>query len=309
MVQPTPWQVSRTRQPQARSPGATERKAPRRRVEAAKVIASLQPHLASLRPLMPYLRGQWGYVIAAIGSLITFNLLFKPWLTTRGLDGSVTSNAFGQTRISTTLVGLWAQSPPAHANLSGKWAVLASAAITVTVAAAVLNIRARNEVLARLTAGSAVAVAFFVVFTMVYLNGKGVQLRNMVGTGRPIDPGTQLGYIIRWASGNGDYPLPGFRQVSYTTATLTSSAMWAGAMSVMSAVAATTQWMRGRTGAPIRLPWRIAFTTTSPPPSDSDSTDSAQGSSDPERTDPPRAATDSDRTDRPKDASDPDRAD
>ncbi|WP_228838994.1 hypothetical protein, partial [Nocardia amamiensis] len=65
---------------------------------------------------------------------------------------------------------------------------------------------------------------------------------NMVGSGPPTDIGTQIGYVIRWASGNGQYPLPGARKVEFSTAKLTSSALWAGAVSAFSAVAAVGQW-------------------------------------------------------------------
>jgi hypothetical protein len=176
--------------------------------------------------------------------LYTFTLLFKPWLATGGPDGTIWSNAFGQTHITTTLVGLWSKSPPAHTNLGGKWAILATIAIFLTVIAAVINLWARTEALARLTTVSAVAVALFVAFTLVYLNGKGPELRSMIGSGPPTDLGTQVGYVIRWASGNGQYPLPGLRKVEFSTAKLTGTALLAGATAMFSAVVAIAQWVR-----------------------------------------------------------------
>ncbi|MGV9722629.1 hypothetical protein [Nocardia beijingensis] len=258
MVQPTPWRASRDRQQQtastSRSPGDTRK----RRIEVAALRARLPklragmprlrakaPHLRTvLRPLALLLRDNWGYLGAAAGSVITFTLLFKPWLATGGPDGTIWSNAFGQTHITTTLVGLWSKNPPAHSNLSGKWAVLATIAIFLTVLAALANLWARTEALARLTTGSAVAVALFVAFTLIYLNGAGPELRSMIGSGPPTDLGTQVGYVIRWASGNGQYPLPGLRKVEFSTAKLTGTALLAGATAMFSAVAALAQWVR-----------------------------------------------------------------
>ncbi|MFI6774273.1 hypothetical protein [Nocardia sp. NPDC050412] len=197
-----------------------------------------------MQPLATLLRDNWGYLCAAVGSSITFTLLFKPWLATGGPDGTIWSNAFGQTHITTTLVGLWSKNPPAHSNLSGKWAILATIAIFLTIFAALINIRARTNALAGLTTASAVAVALFIAFTLVYLNGRGPELRSMIGSGPPTDPGTQVGYVIRWASGNGQYPVPGLRKVEFSTAKLTDTALLAGATAMFSAVAAITQWVR-----------------------------------------------------------------
>jgi hypothetical protein len=235
MVQPTPWRTSKDRQAAAprRSAGSVRK----RRVDGEKLRARL-------RPLVILLRDNAGFLCAAVGSLITFNLLFKPWLATGGPDGTIWSNAFGQTHITTTLVGLWSKSPPNHSNLSGKWAILATIAIFLTVIAAVINLWARTEALARLTTVSAVAVALFVAFTLVYLNGKGPELRSMIGSGPPTDLGTQVGYVVRWASGNGQYPLPGLRKVEFSTAKLTGTALLAGATAMFSAVVAIAQWVR-----------------------------------------------------------------
>ncbi|WP_040787219.1 hypothetical protein [Nocardia pneumoniae] len=195
---------------------------------------------------MTYLQGNWGYLCAAAGSIVTFVLLFKPWLASGGPDGTIYSNAFGQTHITTTLVGLWSKSPPAHSNLGGQWAILATIAIFLTVLAAVINLWARTEALARLTTGSAVAMAVFITCTLVYLNGRGPELRAMLGSGPPTDIGTQIGFVIRWASGNGQYPLPGMRKVEFSTAKLTSSAITAGATAMFSAVMAIAQQIRRR---------------------------------------------------------------
>ncbi|MGK8524469.1 hypothetical protein ACRS6B_24255 [Nocardia asteroides] len=237
MTQPTPWQTSKIRRQQAAS--RSSRDGRKRRVALAKARVRL-------RPLLSGLGRNAGYLGAAAGSIVTFMLLFEPWLTTGGPDGTIYSNAFGQTHITTTLVGLWSQKPPAHTNLGGKWAILASIAIFLTVFAAVINLWARTEALARLATGSAVAVALFIAFTLVYLNSKGPELRSMIGSGPPTDMGTQIGFVIRWASGNGQYPLPGLRKVEFSTAKLTGSAMLAGVTAMFSAVAAIAQWFRSR---------------------------------------------------------------
>ncbi|WP_040783733.1 hypothetical protein [Nocardia pneumoniae] len=235
MVQPTPWQTSKQQHRQDDSASHGEGSTRKRRVDVARLLTPLKPFATALQ-------GNWGYLCAAAGCVITFILLFKPWLSSSGPDGSIYSNAFGQTRITTTLVGLWSQKPPNHSNLNGMWAVLATAAIFVTVVAAVVNLLARTTALAHLTAGSAVAVALFVLCILVYLNAKGPELRAMVGSGPPTDLGVQIGYVIRWASGNGQYPLPGLRKVEFDTAKLTSTALVAGATSVFSAVVAVGQW-------------------------------------------------------------------
>ncbi|MBF6340176.1 hypothetical protein IU450_30440 [Nocardia abscessus] len=239
MTRPTPWQARKIRHQQ---PASTSRW----RRESRRLRAAIEKRRTWVRRLVTCLRENWGYLCAAAGSIVTFILLFKPWLATGGPDGTIWSNAFGQTHITTTLVGLWSQKPPAHTNLSGKWAILATIAIFLTVLAAVINLWARTEALARLTAGSAVAVALFIACTLVYLNGKGPELRGMIGSGPPTDIGTQMGFVIRWASGNGQYPLPGLRKVEFSTAKLTNAAILAGATAMFSAVTAVAQRIQRR---------------------------------------------------------------
>ncbi|MGO4618069.1 hypothetical protein AB4305_07650 [Nocardia sp. 2YAB30] len=245
MVQPTPWQASKTPDPEPGSPNRVKDGSWRRQFDdeiVLKVLASL--------------RGYWGYLFAAVGSIITFALLFEPWLTGDGPDGGIKANPFGKLRISTSLVALWSGAPPPGAQINGMWAVLASAAITVTVFAVALNLRARSEALSYLAVGSSVAMAMFVVFAVVHLNGKAEAIRGIVGSGGQRDLGTQVGQLIRWASGNGTYPVPGLRKVSYVTASLTSVAWFAVAISIVSAMAALGQWVHGHTtgSGSIRLP-------------------------------------------------------
>jgi hypothetical protein len=245
MVQPTPWQASKTPDREPGSPSSAKDGSWRRQFDdeiVLKVLASL--------------RGYWGYLFAAAGSILTFALLFEPWLTGDGPDGGIKANPFWKLQISTSLVALWSGAPPPGAQINGMWAVLASAAITVTVFSVAINLRARSAALSYLAVGSSVAMAIFVVSAVVHLNGKAEAVRGIVGSGGQRDLGTQVGQLIRWASGNGTYPVPGLRKVSYVTASLTSVAWFAVAISVVSAMAALGQWVHGRTtglGA-IRLP-------------------------------------------------------
>ncbi|MGO4614022.1 hypothetical protein AB4305_07585 [Nocardia sp. 2YAB30] len=250
MVQLTPWQADRNRHHQADSPSRTESSAPQQRGAVAKVIAAL--------------RGNWGYLGAAAGNIITFVLLFNPWLTASGPDGTISADPFGGLQVSTSLVGLWSGSPPPAADVNGTWGVLASAAGAITVFAVLVDLRARTKGLSHVAAVSSVALALFVVFALVHLNNKAAEVKDMVGSGSPRDLGTQIGLLVRWASGNGTYPVPGLRQVTYSTASLTSSAWLAGAISLVSAVAAIAQWIRGRTTGPVRLPWRFSVVTSRP---------------------------------------------
>ncbi|MFE7801308.1 hypothetical protein [Nocardia sp. NPDC057440] len=212
------------------------------------------------------LGGNWGYLCAAAGNVITFGLLFEPWLDINGGSGNIKSDAFGKFQISSSLMGLWSGSPPPAATINGTWAVLACAAIGVTVCTTLVNLRARTKALSHLTTVSSVAVALFIVFALVHMNGKVSDVRGMLGFGPFRDLGTQAGLMMRWASGNGRPPVPGLRQVSYTTAGLTSEAWYAGVTAVSSAVAAIAQCARNRSSDVIRLPLRIRRPTSTETP-------------------------------------------
>lgn len=232
MVQPTPWQTIATSHQQQTKPAShPEITSPPRRIDIRAILAAR--------------RDDWGYLAAAVGSVITFVLLFQPWLAIAGADGKISTNAFGRITTTTSMVGLWSSSPPPSAKVSGLWGVLAGVAVVVTVATVVLNLRARTKTLSRLAAGSTVSVAVFVVFALIYINGKGNDLRAMIGSGRPRDMGTQIGLLIRTVAGNGQYPVPGLRTVSYASPTLTTSGIAAGATSLASAVVAVAQLLHG----------------------------------------------------------------
>ncbi|MEV0032745.1 hypothetical protein [Nocardia sp. NPDC050793] len=239
MVQPTPWQAKKPHAPQAVSAGP-----PLNWVTRPSSV-DLRTFLTRLRSSSTPLRGHWGYLCTATGNIVVFFLMFKPWLLATHADGKVTATAFGHIRVTTTLVSLWSSNPPAVAPISGSWAIVASCAIGATVITVGANIRARSNLLTLLATGSAVAVTILVTITMIHLSSTGIAFRNMVGTGPIVDVGTQLGLIIRWASGNGTYPIPGHKTVSYNaTANLTTTAFYACAISMISAVAAIAQWIR-----------------------------------------------------------------
>ncbi|WP_406235400.1 hypothetical protein [Nocardia sp. NBC_01009] len=236
MVQPTPWQANKIRYRKVDTPSTVQRIVSQRREEVAKVLASL--------------RGNWGYLCAAVGSIITFRMLFKPWLTASGTDGQISADPFGGLQISTSLASLWSGSPPPAADVNGTWGVLASTASAVTVFAVLVNLRARTKVLSYVAVGSSVTLALLIVIVVAHLNSKAADVKRMVGYGSARDAGTQVGLLVRWATGNGQYPVPGMRQVAYATASLTTWAWLAGAISLISALIAIAQWIRGRTTGP-----------------------------------------------------------
>ncbi|MGQ4618716.1 hypothetical protein [Nocardia sp. R7R-8] len=238
MVQPTPWQSDETRDDRS----AQQNPAPSGAGVPAKAILTA-------------LRGHWGYVWAAVGGLVTLVLLFQPWLTAAGADGKVSTNAFGRMEITTRFLNVWSRSAPPGARITGFWALLACAAIVVAIFAVVVNLRLRIEALDRLATLATVVGALFVVFTVLYINSKGPELKAMVG--RRSDLGGQIGSLMNWAFGNGRLVVPGIGQVAYTSAALTPWALLAGVTSLGSAVAAVTQWVRNRSGNLFRLPVRV----------------------------------------------------
>ncbi|MGY1942729.1 hypothetical protein [Nocardia asiatica] len=254
MVQPTPWQENTPRNNRTRE----------RKSDAA---AARGP-----RTYQVVLRGYWGYAWAAAGSLVTLVLLFQPWITASGADGSVRANAFGRMQITTVFLNVWSQSKPRTVHITGFWALLASAAIVVTVLAVVINLRLRIEALARLATLSTLATMLLVLSTALYVNSKAGQLKAMVS--RTTDLGGHVGSLLNWAFNNGRLAVPGSGQYAYASASLTQWAFLAIALSIGSAVAAVTQWMRSGSTGLFRLPLRIHF--AAPRPASSEAGDAGQ---------------------------------
>ncbi|WP_282779516.1 hypothetical protein [Nocardia sp. CC201C] len=117
------------------------------------------------------LRSGWGYLCIAVTSLVTLVLLFQPWLSATGPNGTVTVDAFGN-------IVDWpiAYGRPEE-NISGAWAFLAVAALVVTVAAVLLRLWIPVRTLSRLVLASASASALLVVAVRYYLDGKASELR------------------------------------------------------------------------------------------------------------------------------------
>ncbi|MGK8522424.1 hypothetical protein ACRS6B_13100 [Nocardia asteroides] len=247
MVQPTPWQSNET---------GDSRPAPENRAKSGAVPENL-------RSIQAALRGYWGYLWAAVGSLVTLVLLFQPWMTAVGADGRVSTNAFGRMQITTRFLNVWSRSAPPPAKVTGFWALLACAAIAITILVVVVNLRLRIEALSRLATISTLVAALLVVFTVLYVNSKGGDLKAMVG--RRSDLGGHIGSFMNWAFGNGRLVVPGVGQVAYASAGLTPWALLAGATSLGSAVAALTQWIRNKSGNLFRLPMRIQVVASKRP--------------------------------------------
>ena len=128
MVQPTPWRMNEDRQGGTTPPSRTE--------------SAAAQNQARLRAYISKLSGNWGYLCAAVGSLVTLILLFQPWITASGADGRARVNAFGRMQVTTAYLNVWSQAKPRTAQMTSIWAILASAAIVVTVFTVAVNLGA-----------------------------------------------------------------------------------------------------------------------------------------------------------------------
>ncbi|WP_157172446.1 hypothetical protein [Nocardia pneumoniae] len=241
-MRPTPWQIREARYEQADSAGGTQRS----RWNDARLRAVVLG-----KRLRTASDGNWGHLSAAVGCVITFALLFQPWLTTNtgGTDGTIHANAFGRLQVTTFWVDLWARSSVPSPKASGAWGILTSVAICVAVCSVAANLLVHAKALRHLSTAATVFVAVFTIATALYLNSKGDELTRVVSYGTARDPGTQIGLLLRWARGHDNYPAPGFLPVSYATASLTWSAILACAISLASAIAAVAQRLMDRMAA------------------------------------------------------------
>lgn len=201
-----------------------------------------QPSVEQRRVDLDMLRENWGYVMPAVGSMITFVLLFQPWIAATGPDGWSRANAFGHVDASGQYLTLYSHSAYPIAHISGIWAIFATTAIVATVFTAVVNVRIRTETAARLEMISSVAVAVFVLIALLYLNSKQVELKNMLARGK--DLGGQIGTLLQWVFGRGPLVMPGSVTYRYGTASITPQAIIAAVTSLISAMTAVTHWMR-----------------------------------------------------------------
>ena len=226
MIQPTPWQL-------------------RESSRAAKTTPRARVRQWALRDGWAVsLRGHSGYVVAAAANLVTLVMLFRPWITVTGPDGTARANAFGRIEATTSYLMAWSGSGPTTADISGTWAILTTATIIVMVTVVVTNLRLRKTALYRTAAASGIAVAIFVLLAMRHLNSRATELLNM--TSRSWDAGGQVGSWIQWAFSGGDLMLPGARSSGYSTTSFTGAALIACGASMVAAVAAISQWMLQR---------------------------------------------------------------
>lgn len=275
MVKPTPWGAPQTNpdvggsDPEQTSAAEVARAAAERR--RAAVRAGMAGLGARTNDILrsPRLAGKWGYVMAAIGSVITFALMFQHWMVAKGPDGSAAANAFGRIDANTKYLTVWSKYGPNHtANLTGFWAVTASTALAVVVFAVVLYVLTNSETLARTATIATVVAALFVVSTVLYLSVRQKHLKAM--TARRWDLGGQFGSLMNWAFNGGDLVLPGMHETQYVaTGSLTPSAVAAIIISTGSALMALAQWWRSHprttTGAApwrVTMPWRLNITRT-----------------------------------------------
>ncbi|MFI2280924.1 hypothetical protein [Nocardia beijingensis] len=219
--------------------------------------------LGRSRAFRSALKGQWGYLGAVAGGIVTLILLFQPWLRAAGADGKASADAFGRITATTSYLNVWSATQPPTARISGALALLSAGAIVMTVCLVAVHLRLRTEILARAATACAVTTAALVLLTVLYVNSKAPELRGMLA--RSTDFGGQVGMVTSWAFGNGSLIAPGVRQVSYNTAGLTHWALLAGVTSLGSAVIAVAQWAYNRPRTSLRLPRRLAGARSSEP--------------------------------------------
>lgn len=184
----------------------------------------------------------WPYLLVALANAAVLYLMFKPWLSAYGWDGTATVNAFGRFRRTTKHLNLWSQSPPPGPTISNTWAVLATTAILITVAAAVWASRQRSAAAETLTAVAASAAALLVAMDLYTLNAAIPQVGAALAMSK--DLSAQLGLAIGALRGSNEYPWPG-KESQLRTAGLTSTALFALAITVVAAAVTALRARRG----------------------------------------------------------------
>ncbi|MFE6862349.1 hypothetical protein [Nocardia sp. NPDC057668] len=191
--------------------------------------------------LMLTLRVGGACALTGMSGLAALLLLFQPWLVASGPNGTAEANAFGRIDATTAYLTVFSQQRAGMAPIAGVWGLLAAAAIVVSCLVAVAGISLRSELAARISALCAGLAAVLVMITLVYINSKGPELRAM--TTRSYDMGGHLGSVIAWAMGKGRLPFPGVAgPSSYGSARLTTYALAAGALAILSAMSAISHW-------------------------------------------------------------------
>lgn len=229
----------------------------RRRRAVAVAIAQRARERADDIRTTPRLSGKWGYVFAALGGVVTFILMFQHWMVAHGPDGMAAATPFGQVDSTTRYLTVWSsQGPPPSADLTGSWAVTASSAIAVMIAAVAIHIVTDSPRFARIATGASVLSAVLVVVNLLYLTARQKSLKNM--TIRRWDLGGQIGSWVNWAFNDGTKPVAGLNQVDYVASgTVTTAAIAAVIIAVAAAVVAVANMPRRAEGS-AWLPWRIS---------------------------------------------------
>ncbi|MCU1648173.1 MAG: hypothetical protein JWN03_8448 [Nocardia sp.] len=260
MVQPTPWQA-RLQTPQQKGKPLVR--------HASRTLR----HLVGASIFLPRFHAMLVQLITATGCVLLLLVLFQPWIAASGVDGKVDSNAFGTLHITTSLVSLWSSSPPHRAAISGTWGILTGLSALGGLCTILANLRTQRALGSYAVATLTAAAAIFSSATLLYLNSKSGDLKSMLGSGPALDLGTQAGLIIRWMSGNGDYPVPGLHKVSYSTARLTGWAMLAATVSILTAATSINRPLRNDLFERIRsIRYSLAPAIQSPSRLDSDIT-------------------------------------
>ncbi|NUS43278.1 MAG: hypothetical protein HOQ24_06275 [Mycobacteriaceae bacterium] len=224
--------------------------------EIEHVVITKAPMRIDFDPYRKLARRYWGYTGAALGSIVTFVLLFMPWVTAKGPDGSATATGFGKLEASTKYLKAFSKNPAHPAHVTGFWAILATAALLVTIAAAITSVVYYRESLARLAVVSSVAEAGLILTNLIHLNSKSAELKAM--TSRSFDtPGILVG-AVRWILGKDKLTLPGLSESTYVAnASITPWAIIACITAIGAAVVGVAQWVSDVGSSPVPLPKRL----------------------------------------------------
>lgn len=174
----------------------------------------------------------WGYFLSAMAGLATLILLFRPWLSSWGPTGEASADAFGRISGFTDDPQGWTPEAARRTDVTGFWAILAAAAIVITVFAVLAYLHTRNEAVAHLATAASIAVAVCVLATVVYLNTKAPELRFATQSS------DGLKNLMDNLGGNteaGKHPVG--------SAGLEPSALIASTLALGGAVSAVTQWL------------------------------------------------------------------
>ncbi|MBF6300474.1 hypothetical protein IU459_23430 [Nocardia amamiensis] len=164
----------------------------------------------------------------------------------------MSSNAFGRIDGFTDGFDAWSASKLREVNVVGGWGLVASAAMVMTVVAVAAHARLRTKALACLVMGSSAAVAILVLITLMYLDGKGAELRILIDEGEGFGSG-----LLRLLDGK-EATRPGADGRRISSANLTPVALAVGVLTSGAAVAALAHGTRRYGISPMQALWRFA---------------------------------------------------